>query len=606
MRPWSRAPARPGAGRARRRCGRSTAARRRSRAGAPRASSVSGSFSSRRWPTATSSASPAACAARSAGADWTITRALARLGVVEARQSRFLQHDDAAGTLERMPGSRVNVEVAIEVGAGQDDDDRQRPAGARARAAIAAAERRACRAMSRSHGVVLGERIGDARPSPPARGNRASAPRCASCRCWRQRAPARRCRRAAGQPSNDDGMAEAPVVSDAARRLAGAALAEALRDARATTLARTLDRSDADWRVPQQPGINPIAWELGHLAWFAEFWILRGPHVARRRRLRHRGARGDDRRPRRDLRFGAARATASAGASRCRRAPSCVERLARQLDACIAAIPADDASDDAALYFHRLALFHEDMHGEAFAWLRAALSWPAPEGLALAKRPAGAPLALTGGALVARPRRRRARLLVRQRAAGARRARRAVRDRRRTGDERRVPRLRRRRRLRPAGVLARRSRPLARGEQAAAPATLAPRRWPLAGALVRSLAAARRRRAGDPRQRLGGRGVLPLGRPPPAERRRVAIRRRDDPRFHWGQSVWEWTADPFRPYPGFVAGPYADYSRPWFGDHRELRGGSFATHERLHSPRYRNFFTPDRSDVFAGFRTAAC
>jgi iron(II)-dependent oxidoreductase len=69
--------------------------------------------------------------------------------------------------------------------------------------------------------------------------------------------------------------------------------------------------------------------------------------------------------------------------------------------------------------------------------------------------------------------------------------------------------------------------------------------------------------------------------------------------------VWEWTADPFQPYPGFVAGPYADYSRPWFGDHRELRGGSFTAHERLHSPRYRNFFTPDRSDVFAGFRTVA-
>ena len=54
-----------------------------------------------------------------------------------------------------------------------------------------------------------------------------------------------------------------------------------------------------------------------------------------------------------------------------------------------------------------------------------------------------------------------------------------------------------------------------------------------------------------------------------------------------------------------MAGPYADYSRPWFGDHRELRGGAFATHERLHDARYRNFFVADRSDVFAGFRTAA-
>jgi EgtB-related family protein len=36
-----------------------------------------------------------------------------------------------------------------------------------------------------------------------------------------------------------------------------------------------------------------------------------------------------------------------------------------------------------------------------------------------------------------------------------------------------------------------------------------------------------------------------------------------------------------------------------------LRGGSFATRSRLHHPAYRNFFTPERSDVFAGFRTAA-
>jgi EgtB-related family protein len=77
-----------------------------------------------------------------------------------------------------------------------------------------------------------------------------------------------------------------------------------------------------------------------------------------------------------------------------------------------------------------------------------------------------------------------------------------------------------------------------------------------------------------------------------------------DPRFAWGASVWEWTADVFVAYPGFAAGPYADYSRPWFGDHRELRGGAFATSARLHHPAYRNFFTPERTDVFAGFRTA--
>ncbi len=62
------------------------------------------------------------------------------------------------------------------------------------------------------------------------------------------------------------------------RRLAGGRLGEALRDSRARTLAGVADLDDGRWNVPEQAGVNPIAWELAHLAWFAEFWILRGPH----------------------------------------------------------------------------------------------------------------------------------------------------------------------------------------------------------------------------------------------------------------------------------------------------------------------------------------
>jgi EgtB-related family protein len=75
------------------------------------------------------------------------------------------------------------------------------------------------------------------------------------------------------------------------------------------------------------------------------------------------------------------------------------------------------------------------------------------------------------------------------------------------------------------------------------------------------------------------------------------------PRLAWGQGVWEWTTDEFAPYAGFEAGPYRDYSAPWFRGHRELRGGAFATDLRMHDRRYRNFFTPQRCDVFAGFRS---
>lgn len=70
-------------------------------------------------------------------------------------------------------------------------------------------------------------------------------------------------------------------------------------------------------------------------------------------------------------------------------------------------------------------------------------------------------------------------------------------------------------------------------------------------------------------------------------------------------NVWEWTASTFAPYPGFVAGVYTDYSLPWFDTHMVLRGGAFATRARLASRTYRNFYEPHRRDVLAGFRTAA-
>ena len=70
-------------------------------------------------------------------------------------------------------------------------------------------------------------------------------------------------------------------------------------------------------------------------------------------------------------------------------------------------------------------------------------------------------------------------------------------------------------------------------------------------------------------------------------------------------NVWEWTADWFNPYPGFERDPYKEYSEPWFGDHKVLRGGCFATRASLLRNTWRNFYTPNRRDIFAGFRTCA-
>ena len=74
--------------------------------------------------------------------------------------------------------------------------------------------------------------------------------------------------------------------------------------------------------------------------------------------------------------------------------------------------------------------------------------------------------------------------------------------------------------------------------------------------------------------------------------------------FNWGQ-VWEWSASAFAPFNGFVAHPYRDYSRPWFDGRPVLRGASLATSPRLRHANYRNYFTHERNDIYAGFRSCA-
>jgi len=68
-------------------------------------------------------------------------------------------------------------------------------------------------------------------------------------------------------------------------------------------------------------------------------------------------------------------------------------------------------------------------------------------------------------------------------------------------------------------------------------------------------------------------------------------------------NVWEWTDSTFLPYPGFSPDWYTDYSRPLFGQTKVLRGGAWVTRGRLLRNSWRNYYSPDRNDVFAGFRT---
>jgi gamma-glutamyl hercynylcysteine S-oxide synthase len=69
--------------------------------------------------------------------------------------------------------------------------------------------------------------------------------------------------------------------------------------------------------------------------------------------------------------------------------------------------------------------------------------------------------------------------------------------------------------------------------------------------------------------------------------------------------VWEWTSSEFTGYGGFSAHPYREYSEVFFDrGYRVLRGGSWATHERVASRTFRNWDLPERRQIFAGVRLA--
>jgi iron(II)-dependent oxidoreductase len=73
--------------------------------------------------------------------------------------------------------------------------------------------------------------------------------------------------------------------------------------------------------------------------------------------------------------------------------------------------------------------------------------------------------------------------------------------------------------------------------------------------------------------------------------------------------VWEWTSSPLRPWPGFTPMLYEQYSSPFFegsgaGDYRVLRGGSWAVAAGIMRPSFRNWDHPIRRQIFSGVRLA--
>lgn len=380
-------------------------------------------------------------------------------------------------------------------------------------------------------------------------------------------------------------------------------LAGALKATREQTLALLQGLDTAQWQVPQWPTLNPPLWELGHVGWFQEYWCVR------RRAGREPGAsllaahwpRAAD-----DL-YDSARVP---HAARWALALPSFERTCRYLSdalaAALAALERADESDD-GLYFHRLALLHEQMHAEALMHAWHALGYAAPAGVAPIAAYARSPLtelALPGGPL---------RL-------GAE-----------CGDgfafdnEQPAHTVR----IEPFAIAARQ---VTNAEYLAFVEDGGYRNlcWWTAPAAARLLRHGRRMpahwrcRDGQWQQRWFDRWLptepaAPVayvsadeaeaycrwaGRRLPTEAE-WQFAAQQDARFDWGGRTWEWTASVFGPFPGFAPGPYWDYSLPWFGTHRVVRGASFATPAGLVDRRFRNFYRPERTDICIGFRTCA-
>jgi len=367
-----------------------------------------------------------------------------------------------------------------------------------------------------------------------------------------------------------------------------------LREAHDLSLLLTQSSGSETPVVPLLPIVNPPLWELGHIAWFQEFWLHRGGDFAAPSILPQADRWYDSARVAHDTRW-------SLDLPDARATRAYVEAVFERT----LSLLAGDPLSDARAYFAQLAIFHQDMHNEAFCYMWQTLAYPMPLAWPQADAADAADLEIPAGTITL----------------GSSPGTGFVFDNEKWAHEVELR----------AYAIARRAVTNAEYRAFVEAGGYARREfWSDAGWAMRERLALThprywRRGAQDWSVRRFDRWT-PLaehepvmhvswheaqaycawaGRrlPSEAEWERAAVGCAEG--FDSGR-VWEWTSSRFAPYPGFAADPYKEYSEPWFADeHRVLRGGSFATPPRLLRSTWRNFYQPGRADVFCGFRTCA-
>jgi iron(II)-dependent oxidoreductase len=404
---------------------------------------------------------------------------------------------------------------------------------------------------------------------------------------------------------------DSPAMRSAGRDL----LSVALMDARNHTLhligkyETALEASN--FEVPCTPELSPTLWELGHIGWFQEWWLSRNLQRQLGRACEPTATRLASIEPQADRWWDSSQ---MAHASRwALDLPDLSSIKAYLLDTLESTLELLEKTPDEqeALYFYRLALFHEDMHGEALIHMAQTLALPLG-------------LGMPGPVLVREP------LLLpatRWQLGSVGRSEFSF-DNERLCHEVAVPSFEI-----DAQVVswAQYVEFVDDGgydrcelwqtpgwqwlqDQAANAGRRGPRYVDQIGV---ASGAVLQNRFGTTRRMLGGQPVMHVswweadawcrwaGRRLPAEVEwEVAAHDGARRGFHWGD-VWEWTGTTFGAYPGFSADPYRDYSQPSFGTHKVLRGASFATRARMKHPKFRNFYRRERDDIFVGFRSCA-